>query len=217
MTLAATERVIESFYDPAQLVTASPGRRLGGYVLDVLFQAVTFFIGWLIWFAIVAPRGQTPGKQLLGMYIVREDGTRAGGGYTWLRELVIKGIVFAVVSAVVSVAAQAPVGSLLWVIAALWCLWDRNTQCLWDKIGRTYVAHAPLGFRPLTATERLYDTASQPSRTESARAAPDLSVEQQAPASEVGQRLRELKQLLDDDVITESEYEERRTRLIEDL
>ena len=215
--MATTERVIESFYAPDELVTASPGRRLGGYALDFLFLVVTLGIGWLIWFAIVAPRGQTPGKQLLGMYIMREDGSRAGGGYTWLRELVIKGLVFSVLSIVVSAAAQVPVGGLLWVVAALWCLWDRNRQCLWDKIAGTYVAHAPLGFRPRTGSERLYHAASQPNQSTDSPRAPDLTVEQDAPASEVGQRLRELKRLFDEDVITESEYEERRARLIEDL
>ena len=33
--MATTERVIESFYAPDELVTASPGRRLGGYLIDV--------------------------------------------------------------------------------------------------------------------------------------------------------------------------------------
>ncbi len=27
------------------------------------------------------------------------------------------------------------------IIAALWCVWDANRQCLWDKIVRTRVVH----------------------------------------------------------------------------
>ena len=92
----AQPRLIESLYAPEELATASPGRRLDGYALDTLFLIITLFIGWLIWFIIVAPRGQTPSKQLLGMYVMREDGSRAGGGYMWLREFVVEGIVFGV-------------------------------------------------------------------------------------------------------------------------
>ena len=95
---ALPQRRIESFYPPEELETATPGRRLGGFALDVLFFVVlailTLTIGWWIWFAIVARNGQSPGKQLLGMYIMCEDGSRAGGGYTWLREIVVKWLLF---------------------------------------------------------------------------------------------------------------------------
>ena len=41
---------------------------------------VTVFIGWLTWTLIVWARGQTPGKQILGMRVVKiaSDGTRVG-------------------------------------------------------------------------------------------------------------------------------------------
>ena len=119
-------RLIERYYGPAELETASPGRRLGGYALDVLFTVVTLYIGWLIWFVIVAPRGQTPGKQVLGMYVMREDGSRAGGWYTWLREFVVKGLVFGGLISTVT-------AGLGWLLSALWCLWDRERQCLWTR------------------------------------------------------------------------------------
>ena len=119
-------RRIEAFYPPEQLQTASPGRRLGGWALDILVATVTLGVGWLAWFLIVAQRGQTPGKQMLGMYIMREDGSRAGGWYTILREIVIKGL-FNVGISVLSGATNG-VGSLLWIPAALWCTWDRERQ-----------------------------------------------------------------------------------------
>ena len=43
---------------------------------------------------------------------------------------------------------------LLPLLAAAWCLWDRNVQCLWDKLGRTYVGYSPRGFKPLTHEEQ---------------------------------------------------------------
>ena len=122
-------RRIEAFYPPEQLQTASQGRRLGGWALDWLIVTVTLGVGWLIWFLIVAQRGQTPGKQMLGMYIMREDGSRAGGWYTMLREIVVKILLFGTVISVISGATNG-VGGLLWIPAALWCTWDRERQCM---------------------------------------------------------------------------------------
>lgn len=139
------DRLIESFYPDGSLVTAGPGRRLAGALLDGIVLSFTFFVGWLIWFIIVAPNGQTPGKQMVGMYVMRADGTRAGGGVTWVREVIIKWLVVTLVS-------WATFG-IFPLIAAIWCLWDRNVQCLWDKMASTYVAWSPRGYKPLTDQE----------------------------------------------------------------
>ena len=226
-------RRVESFYPPAQLQTASPGRRLGGYVLDTLVALVTFGIGWLTWFLIVAQRGQTPGKQMLGMYIMREDGSRAGGWYTLVREILVKAL-FLVVIAVISGATNG-VGILLWLPAALWCTWDRERQCLWDKIPRTYIAHSPGGYRPPTAAQ-LRPRGEQPpavsGRTALSPPAPPDPTDppsggvgrEHATISSLGgeqpgvaDRLRELQQLCDEGLITAEQYDERRASLIEEL
>lgn len=138
-------RLIETFYPSDQLVTAGPGRRLAGWFLDALLSVLTLGVGWFVWFLIVAGRGQTPGKQLLGMYIVLEDGTRAGWSNTILREVIIKWIFW-----VLSVLTL----GILTLLGALWCLWDRNHQCLWDKLGSTYVGLSRNGFRPMTRLEQ---------------------------------------------------------------
>ena len=143
--LPGRQRLIESVYPGDQLVTASAGRRLGAAALDLTFMFVTLFIGWFVWFCIVARNGQTPGKQLLGMYVLRDDGTRASGWYMWLREALIKGIF--------GFAAFFTIG-LVPLLAAAWCLWDNDTQCLWDKIGSTHVGYSPYGFKPLTRNEQ---------------------------------------------------------------
>ena len=216
----AQARLIESYYGFDELDTASPGRRLGGYVLDTLLTIVTLLIGWLIWFIIVAPRGQTPGKQLLGIYVMREDGSRAGGWYMWLREFVVKGLVFGLLISAIT-------AGLAWVLAAQWCLWDRKRQCLWDKVTATYVARSPLGYRPLTANEMRHqgmqprgltlgpppNEPAAPAAAAPAAAAPAASGE----GSGTAERLRELKALHDDDVLTDEEYEERRARLVDEL
>ena len=85
---------------------ASQGRRLGGYVLDLVLFVVTLGIGWLIWLLVVGRRGQSPGKQLLNLRVVREDGSAAGLGWMLLREIVLKIILFPVLSSLETLVVQ---------------------------------------------------------------------------------------------------------------
>ena len=209
---AIQQRRIESFYGREELETATPGRRLGGYALDTLIVIVTLLIGWIIWFAIVAQRGQTPGKQLLGMYIMREDGSRAGGWYTVLREVVVEGLLFGTLIATLT-------SGLGWALSALWCTWDRERQCLWDKVASTYVAYSPNGFQPLTAQEMRFHGQGPP-----ALASPSgvgrADAPEPAPTSGGGgtaDRLRELRDLHDEGLISDEQFEERRSRIAEEL
>ena len=129
MATAPPPRVIEGFYPDGELQTATPLRRLGGALLDVVLLIFTLFIGWFIWSLFVVQRGQTPGKQITRMYIMREDGSRAGGWYTLLRELVVKELLFGAIKAVTA--------GIAGIAGALCCTWDRDRQCLWDKITST--------------------------------------------------------------------------------
>lgn len=45
---------------------------------------------WFIWFAVVAPRGQTPGKQLLRMRVIATDASDASTLLVWRREALIQ-------------------------------------------------------------------------------------------------------------------------------
>lgn len=161
------------------LRTATPARRLGGSLLDGLLLPLTLFIGWLIWFIIVAPRGQTPGKSLVSTYVLRRDGTRAGGWLMWGREVGVKWFVIGFIDVFLLGMAQ--------LFAALWILWDRDNQCLWDKIVGSYVVYSPLGVPG------------------EAGAASD---------AETAGALRELQALHTDGVISADEYEARRRRLM---
>ncbi len=165
---------IAARYPPTQLTLAGPGRRLTGHLIDyvllgpaqilvaILFWASIVTLGvsllllpvglllaapWLIWFIIVAPNGQTPGKQLLGMYVIASDGGRAGGSQVWLREFVVKYLLTGFLNV--------PTLGVYGLLASLWCLWDRDNRCLWDKIAGTYIALSPHGFKPLTSREML--------------------------------------------------------------
>ena len=225
----APGRFIESCYAMHELQTASAMRRLAGYVVDSIIAVLTFGVGWLVWFLIVAQRGQTPGKQVLSMYIIRADGTRAGGGYTWARELIIKTLLFGGVFAILG-AFTGGLGQLLWVIPALWVLFDGNSQAGWDKIASTYVAHSPAGFRPPTANEMRVRGEEPPAsgKVPTGRVEPApppspsglmdyprdaASMREQSPAD----RLRELQRQHNEGLITDERYEEQRARIMDEL
>lgn len=76
-----TEAALEQAYEGPDLNLAGQGRRLAEYVLDAVLFAFTLGIGWLIWLLVVGGRGQSPAKQLLGIHVVRADGSRAGLGW----------------------------------------------------------------------------------------------------------------------------------------
>ena len=177
---------------------ASQGRRLGGYVLDLVLFVVTLGIGWLIWLLVVGRRGQSPGKQLLNLRVVREDGSAAGLGWMLLREIVLKIILFPVLSSLETLVVPNLGGLIalaLFALAALWCVWDKNRQCLWDKVLRTGVVHGGGQGGALAATG--------PSSGGS--------------GNEVAENLRTLAELHERGLLTDEEYEERRAREMERL
>lgn len=212
---------IEQAYEPHELETATAGRRLAAYSLDFVIAIFTLIVGWFIWFAFTAPNGQTPGKNLVGLYIIKDDGTRAGGGYTWLREAVVKNLLFSLLSAASS--------GIVWLVGSLWLLWDRDRQCLWDKITSTHIAYSPNGFKPETIRDQAISgqtrrrtpgqQQNRPVGSPGVAGVPGSpnSVVADQPTSAVGDRLRELQQLRTDGLITPEEYEVRRAELVKAL
>ncbi|MCU1657465.1 MAG: hypothetical protein JWO57_2121 [Pseudonocardiales bacterium] len=85
---------------------ASAGRRIGTYLVDVVLLVVTLFIGYLIWMLIVWARGQTPGKQVMGLRVYHLQNQRAASwGQMFLRQVVggIVNSVFFSIGLIVSV------------------------------------------------------------------------------------------------------------------
>ena len=125
---------------------ASQGRRLAGFVLDLFLIVITLVIGWVIWYLFVAGGGQSPAKRLLGIRVIHDDGTTAGLGWMVIRDWAVRIIAFGAVEWVLLAVLGEEVGgsifALAWVVAALWCVWDADRQCVWDKIMRTRVVTA---------------------------------------------------------------------------
>ncbi len=108
-------------------MAAELGRRVAAYVLDIVLLFLTLIIGYIIWWLIVLGRGQTPGKQVVGIRVIRADGTPSDWGWMFVRELIMKGIV-------ANVAGQIPL-----LIDLLWAFWDKDRQTLHDKVMKTVV------------------------------------------------------------------------------
>ena len=91
-------------------------------------------LGYLVWWLIVLGRGQTPGKQLMSIRVIRVDGRASGWGWTFLREFGVKGVLVNAVSWL-----SAGVGLIVWIGDLLWAFWDKDRQTLHDKIMKTVV------------------------------------------------------------------------------
>ena len=106
----------------------------GGLAVALLALAAIGFLlaaGYIIWWLVTLKNGQTPGKQLVGIRVVRDNGEPSGWGYTFLREFVIKGLLGGVI-------ASATAG-IYTVVDHLWPLWDQKRQALHDKMVNTIV------------------------------------------------------------------------------
>ena len=175
------------------LELAGQGRRLAGFVLDLVILFVTLAIGWLIWLLVVGRRGQSPGKQLLNLRVVREDGSAVGLGWMLLREVVLKIILFSALSSLLTVAVPRLGGLItfaLFAVAALWCVWDTYRQCLWDKVVGTWVVSpGGQGGTPAAAS----------------------------PSQQATDNLQTLSELHERGLLTDEEYEERRAREMDRL
>ena len=192
---------------------AGRGERFGAAVLDWVIPSFTFWVPWLIWFAIVARKGQTPGKQLLGIQIVRATGEAAGARRTWIREIVCKWVLFYWLPMIPLIYVLAFIfwslygdqwadddqaagmallysamvfAHLIFGLASLWVLRDSRRQAVWDKIARTFVT--------LKAQPRVLLADGEPLIT---RANPGPSA-----APRVAERLRQLGRMRDEGLIS---------------
>ncbi len=101
---------------------------------------------WFLWFALVAPRGQTPGKQLLRMRIIMADGSDAPTSLNWMREGLFQ--FFAVVPSLVAEPIMSPAEWLAAIVSlapfvmlldAAFIFAGSDKQTVHDRIFRTLV------------------------------------------------------------------------------
>ena len=192
------------------VVMAGRGERLLAWLVSGLILTFTLFIGWLIWWFIVAPRGQNPGKAVVGIRVIRTNGDAVRTGGMFVRGL-----------------AGALAGLLPFYLDDLWILWDRDAQTLHDKLVNTVVVRAkgsekivetgglgspPAGVTPPPAFAPPVTLPGTPTSTPPPTAAP------RAPrAEDPGDALQRLNDLRARNLITEEEYQEKRKAILDEL
>jgi uncharacterized RDD family membrane protein YckC len=82
-----------------------------------------------------ARNGQTWGKQALSITVVRDTGEQIGLGYGFLREVVIKQLLFGFVGGFFL--------SIPTLINYLWPLWDDQNRALHDMLAKSHVVQRP--------------------------------------------------------------------------
>lgn len=87
-----------------------------------ILTVAAFLAVYLILVSLLYAKGQTPGKAVLGMYVVKENGQRAGFFTMLFREWIGK-----------------LVSGMLFGLGYLWILIDRDRQAWHDKLASTYV------------------------------------------------------------------------------
>lgn len=164
-------------------------RFFGTWLLEGVLFLVTLIVGWYIWLAFTARTSQTPAKRLLDVYVIDTDtGAPVGAGRIWIREVLVKQLLLALVNAVVGVAG---------LIDALWVFFDENRQTLHDKVASTYVVYAPAGLPD--------DLRLEPRKGAAGAGKPGVK--------DIAEQLRELASLHEQGILTDEEYERKRGEL----
>ena len=103
------------------------------YIFPIAVVVMVPGIGYIVWWLIALGRGQTPGKQIVGICVIKDNGEPSSWGYTFLREFVVKFLLLGFL-------AQVTFG-IAWLVDYLWPLWDKakKMQTLHDKLLGTIV------------------------------------------------------------------------------
>ncbi len=118
--------------------------RFASLLIDYIFIGVLLGIGWIAWWLIILHRGQTPGKQLVGIYtaFVKSPDMPVSWGYGFLRDIFFKlGLIYIILSAVLGSILGLWIFWILILIDHCWAFWDKseNKQTLHDKMFNTSV------------------------------------------------------------------------------
>jgi uncharacterized RDD family membrane protein YckC len=78
--------------------------------------------------------GQTWGKQMIGIRVVRDTGEPMNFGWSALREIAVKGLLVGIASSILPL--------IPWLLNYLWPLWDDTNRALHDIVCSTHVVRA---------------------------------------------------------------------------
>jgi uncharacterized RDD family membrane protein YckC len=107
---------------------------LSGILWALVSALVFLFYAPLLMMREGARNGQTLGKQMLGIRVVRDTGQPMGFGWAALREVVVKNLAVSVASAIIPI--------IPWFLNYFWPLWDGENRALHDMACSTHVVKA---------------------------------------------------------------------------
>ncbi len=101
--------------------------------LVIVVVVIGVAIGYIVWWLFALGRGQTPGKQIVGIRVIKDNGEPSEWGYTFTREFVVKFFFLGILTQITF--------GIAWLVDYLWPLWDRakKKQTLHDKLLGTLV------------------------------------------------------------------------------
>ena len=108
---------------------------LGNAGVSVAVLAGAIWFAFCVWWVLLLRRGQTPGKLIMKLWVVRDSADPAGWGLMLVREVLVKGLLFGLIG-----------GTTFYIgvlVDLLWPLWDRNKQTLHDRSQGTHVVQGP--------------------------------------------------------------------------
>ena len=117
------------------VVGIAAGSDTGAIVTGVLF-VLAYLIVVLAYAPVLMARegpnnGQTWGKQLIGIRVVRDTGEPMNFGWSALREIAVKGLLVGIASSILPL--------IPWLLNYLWPLWDDQNRALHDIVCSTHV------------------------------------------------------------------------------
>jgi uncharacterized RDD family membrane protein YckC len=120
------------------VVGIAAGSDTGAIVTGVLF-VFAYLIAVLAYAPVLMARegpnnGQTWGKQLVGIRVVRDTGEPMNFGWSALREIAVKGLLVGIASSILPL--------IPWLLNYLWPLWDDQNRALHDIVCSTHVVRA---------------------------------------------------------------------------
>ncbi len=176
---------------------ASRLSRVGAAIVNFLLVIFTLLIGWIIWWFIVAPRGQNPGKALVGIRVIKVDGRKMTTGSMFVRGLI--GVLC---------------GIIPFRLDDLWILWDRDAQTIHDKLAETVVVRAQ-------GSQKVVEKGSLgpvPAGYERPLFGPPVTLPTSTPpAPDSAEALRQLDDLRAKNLITDEEYQAKRKIILDRL
>jgi len=123
-----------------RLPLASPGHRIGGYLLEYALVIVTLGIGWFIWWLVLLGKGLTPARSILGLRVVNaKSGELAPSGQVFVRGFIVYFLAFSALSTGLSIVLFGT-GWIFTIVSAL-LVFRASRQTLWDQITGTTIAY----------------------------------------------------------------------------